>query len=85
MSEVRKLGERGRYYVVAVECLGRSCFAPGEFQHRGATTSGSRNTGALSRCCLNNAYHGCPPKDSDRYKYSLSLHRERTGDGWRRA
>jgi hypothetical protein len=41
-------------------CLGRPCFAPGSYQHRGATISGSRNTGAYSDCCMNRAYHGCP-------------------------
>jgi hypothetical protein len=41
-------------------CPKRRCWAPGQFQHRGASMSGSRNTGALTKCCLNRANHGCP-------------------------
>ena len=42
------------------ECPCRPCWAPGLFEHRGATLSGSRNTGAMSKACLNRANRGCP-------------------------
>jgi hypothetical protein len=43
------------------KCIGRKCLALGLYQHRGALgASGSRNTGAISACCLRNAYQGCP-------------------------
>lgn len=58
---IRKRGEKTKYDFVDAGCLGRSCFAPGMFQHRGATASGSRNTGSPDTpCCLNRAYRGCP-------------------------
>lgn len=41
-------------------CPHRPCWQPGEYQHRGASMSGSRNTGAVTRCCLRRAYRGCP-------------------------
>lgn len=43
------------------DCPKRWCWAPGRYQHRGATGSGgSRNTGMASKCCLTCAYRGCP-------------------------
>lgn len=53
--------ERVRYWVVSTTCMGRGCLELGKYQHRGATSSGSRNTGgADSPMCLRNAYRGCP-------------------------
>lgn len=43
------------------QCPKRPCWSPGKYQHRGATQSGSRNTGHDTKCCLRRAYHGCPP------------------------
>ena len=43
------------------QCPKRWCWSPGSYQHRGATGSGgSRNTGSVSRQCLERAYRGCP-------------------------
>lgn len=42
------------------KCPKRWCWSPGRYQHRGATMSGSRNTGHYSNQCLHRAYHGCP-------------------------
>jgi hypothetical protein len=43
------------------QCPRRWCWAPGNYQHRGACGGGgSRNTGAVSSCCLERAYRGCP-------------------------
>ncbi len=57
----KRKGDKNRYSFADERCIGRSCWAPGMYQHRGATLSGSRNTGSQdSPCCLNRAYHGCP-------------------------
>lgn len=42
------------------DCPKRPCWSPGNYQHRGATSSGSRNTGAYSKECMERAYRGCP-------------------------
>jgi hypothetical protein len=42
------------------DCPRRKCWAPGVFHHRGVSMSGSRNTGAQTKCCLHRANHGCP-------------------------
>jgi hypothetical protein len=78
MSYVRKKGEKGRYWMRDRQCIGCGCFAPGTFQHRGATMSGSRNTGSVSLCCMRNAYHGCP----DDTLYSIEKVKERKAEGW---
>lgn len=57
-----KKGQKTRYSFADDRCIGRYCWAPGMFQHRSPTSSGSRNTGSPdSACCLNRAYRGCPP------------------------
>jgi hypothetical protein len=58
--KLRKKGDKTAYEFVDLGCIGRECFAPGLFQHRGATLSGSRNTGEHTACCMRRAYHGCP-------------------------
>ena len=57
---LRRKGDKNRYEFIDAGCLGRSCFQPGLYQHRGAVLSGSRNTGSYSPCCMCRAYHGCP-------------------------
>ena len=53
--------DKKRYLVLDRDCIGRKCLALGAYQHRGAIgAAGSRNTGAFTLCCLNNANHGCP-------------------------
>lgn len=49
MDKVRQTGKKGTYLVADAQCLGCACFAPGEYQHRGAT----------SLLCLTQAYRGC--------------------------
>lgn len=56
----RRTGDKRKFEFMDAHCIGRECWAPGEFQHRGATMSGSRNTGRVSHCCLTRAYRGCP-------------------------
>ena len=41
-------------------CPCRVCWAPGLYEHRGATLSGLRNTGSRTKECLTRAYRGCP-------------------------
>lgn len=57
---IRCTGKKEKFDFLDFQCLGRECFAPGIYQHRGATLSGSRATGHCSACCMNRAYHGCP-------------------------
>lgn len=76
---LRKKYDKLKYDFRNKECLGAECFAPGEFQHRVATASGSRSLGRSSPCCMRRAYHGCP--DSVVYKEELVQLRKK--DGWR--
>jgi hypothetical protein len=58
----KKKGEKTQFRFVNSRCIGRACWAPGNYQHRSPMSGGgSRNTGSPDTpCCLNNAYHGCP-------------------------
>ena len=81
----RRKGQRGvRYWFVDARCISAACWAPGIYQSRGATTSGSRNTGGETPRCLNNAYHGCPQPEEKR-GYSDELVKLRRKEGWTRA
>ena len=77
----RKKGDKCRYSFLDADCIGRECFSPGTYQHRGATMSGSRNTGDYSACCMHRAYHGCPhPKPV----CSVALAKARRQEGWKK-
>jgi len=52
MAFFRKSGEKTKFYFVDERCIGRECWAPGLYQHRGATLAGSRNTGNDSPMCF---------------------------------
>ncbi len=52
--------ERETYAAYSGDCPERACWAPGRYYHRGATLSGSRNTGDSHLECLTRANHGCP-------------------------
>ena len=61
MAIFRKIGDKNHYSFLDANCIARSCWSPGLFQHRGATSKGSRNTGDPDTpCCMHRAYHGCP-------------------------
>jgi hypothetical protein len=61
MAYIKQKGDPHKYWVVNAKCIGAECLAFGLFQHRGATMSGSRNTGSPdSPMCMRNAYRGCP-------------------------
>ena len=79
MAYIKKKGDKRRYWVRDAQCIGAGCLALGLFQHRGATMSGSRNTGAVSACCMTNAYRGCPSCPT----YSKELAAERRKEGLR--
>jgi hypothetical protein len=86
--KLRKTGDKRKFDFLEVACLGRKCFAPGSYQHRGATLSGSRNTGAYSDCCMNRAYRGCPCvpfTERELPEVSKELMAQRKREGWRKA
>ena len=58
MAEIRHDGEV--YRARLAECARFPCWVPGRFYHRGATLSGSRNTGDSHLACLTRENHGCP-------------------------
>jgi hypothetical protein len=79
-------GDKKRYFFVGAECIGRDCWSPGMFQHRGATLSGSRNTGSPdSPCCMHNAYHGCPYGPNGLPAFQPKLAQIRSAEGWKKA
>jgi hypothetical protein len=79
MAYIKQKGDPRRYWVKDAQCLGAECLALGLFQHRGATMSGSRNTGDVSPTCMTNAYRGCPSCP----KYSNLLAAQRRKEGLR--
>jgi hypothetical protein len=83
MPYVKRKGERGeRYWVIGRECIGCSCFTPGEYQHRSAASAGgSRTNGTTTLCCLSNAYRGCPG-DAQR-GFTPERRAERQAEGWK--
>lgn len=84
MAEIRIKGDKSKYSAKDKDCLGRSCLNLGHFQVRGATMSGSRNTGQISPCCMTRAYHGCPPYGDDEgnlYQIDKKLLSKRKSEG----
>lgn len=97
--QYRMKGSKGTYSFVDARCIGRECWQPGTFQSRGATLSGSRNTGEETLCCMRRAYHGCPDgPDGEKTGtdvggqvivyaglpiYSEDLAKKRKAEGWR--
>lgn len=79
MTDFRKTGEKPKYNFRDKDCIGRKCWSPGEFFHRGATSGGSRATGSSSFQCLNRAYRGCPDDKS----IDILLIKERKLNGWK--
>lgn len=79
MTILRKKYDKNKYEFRDAECLKAECFQPGEYHHRGATSSGSRSTGKTSPCCMRRAYHGCP----NDVVYMDDLLKKRKEEGWR--
>lgn len=82
MAELRMVKTKTKYDVRDALCIGRACLSLGIYQHRGATLSGSRNTGAVTPCCMTRAYRGCPPTEGE-MMYSAELAQTRKTEGWR--
>lgn len=82
MTQFRKKYERGRYNFLDARCIEASCFQPIEYQHRGATSSGSRSTGSTTLCCGQRAYRGCPAEHERGYDPTAGTSRRR--EGWRK-
>jgi len=82
MMKFRQVGRKGQFDFLDADCIGRRCFAPGSYQHRGATASGSRNTGDYSNCCMNRAYHGCPYPLPE---FDKELAKKRKVEKWKKA
>lgn len=81
MATVKVKGEKGGYSVLDEKCIGCECLRLGSYQSRGATLSGSRNTGSYDQCCMTRAYHGCP-SEADR-GYSQELAKQRKSEGYK--
>lgn len=77
----KRKGDKARYDFCDKNCIGRSCWAPGLFQHRAPLAGGgSTNTSSPpSPCCMNRAYHGCPSPLPSR---DVALVNERKKEGW---
>lgn len=76
---IKQKNDKNKYSVLNINCLGCTCLTLGLYQHRGATSSGSRNTGDYSACCMTRAYHGCP--DVEKRGYSVELLKQRKSEG----
>lgn len=80
MSKVKRKGNNQKYHVRDPLCIGYPCFAPGKYQHRGATGSRSKDSGASSHTCMTRAYWGCPrAHDVD---YSRETEKANVLAGW---
>jgi len=78
MSTAWKVYEKSRYHMNEPKCIGYKCFAPGMYQHRGASSGGSKSSGQ-SAMCLTSAHRGCPAGR----EYDKALAAKRKADGWR--
>ena len=65
------------------DCPLRWCWSPGNYEHRGATSAGSRNTGSYSKECMERAYRGCPQPIPDSSQtedqYYVAMREDREG------
>lgn len=80
MTQFRKTFQKGKYDFKDARCIEADCWQPGEYFTRGATLSGSRNTGHSSLCCVRRAYHGCP----NDVVYDIGKAKERKAEGWKK-
>ena len=63
----------GSFPVINKDCLGCTCFAPGDYQIRGATGGGSSKASGVAKKCLTNAYRGCPDTEEEYKEYLKSV------------
>jgi len=80
MAHIRKIGDKGLYWCVDPGCIGRTCLALGNYQHRGAIGAAGSKSSGYSLRCLTNAYRGCP--DTER-PIDKALAAQRRKEGYR--
>lgn len=58
----KRKGEKVSYIFLDSDCIGRTCWSPGMYQHRAPMAGGgSRNAGGPDTpCCMWMAHNGCP-------------------------
>ncbi len=81
MSQFKRKGDKTKYVFVDDRCIGRTCWAPGMFQHRAQLAGGgSMNTSSPDTAtCMNRAYHGCPEgPDGERTEQCAHQHTDLT-------
>lgn len=81
MTIFRLKFDRNKYDFRDRDCIGRSCWQPGLYQVRGATSSGSRATGTQRPCCMRRAYNGCPSEEE--LVVLPTLVEQRKKEGWK--
>lgn len=79
----KKVGDKARYEFHDERCIGRDCWGPGQFQHRGASGMGmgTHATGQYSYCCMTRAYHGCPDGPEGKHEEESPIYGIVTVDG----
>lgn len=81
MTQFRKTGDKGRYDFREPACISATCWQPGRYDVRGASSGGSRSTGAFRLSCLRRDHFGCP----ETVAREPGLATLRRKDGWRLA
>lgn len=82
MTKFWRVGESKRKYrFINARCIECRYFQPGEYQHRGAASSGSRATGDSTLTCMQSAYRGCPSIEARDYDKERA--KQRKNEGWR--
>ena len=79
-AQIYVRADRKKYDVLEKECLGRTCLRLYPIDIRGATSSGSRNTGRKAYECAYRYHFGCP---RDLPEFNKDLARERRKEGMR--
>jgi hypothetical protein len=79
MAYLKIKGKKRKYWIRDNDCLSAQCLVLGLYQRRGAggMGAGSHSTGAVSACCMTNAYRGCP--DCPKYSGELAAQRRKEG------
>ena len=80
MTKFKKKGDKNKYDFSDSECIGRTCWCPGMFDHYVTSISGARSLNHQTPECINRAYHGCN-KDNNEFSDNLVLIRKR--EGWK--
>lgn len=76
----KKKGDKLKYSCLDKDCIARSCFNAGLFQHYNSSISGARSVTKQTPCCINREYRGC---DTDENKPNEELLQKRKKEGWK--